>query len=525
MRKYLFLLCLLLFTVGAQAQFSGNGSGTANDPYQITDAYELSEVRNDLTASYKLMNDIDLTEWINDNNPTAGWAPIGTGGTSFSGTFDGNNKCIYGLKIDRSSLDYIGLFGNCGGTISNVMLVKPIIKGRDNVGLFGYNYGKISNVILVKPIIEGRDNVGGLSGYSLSTMIANCLVISGVVTGRSYVGGVVGYLGNSITGCYCNTIVMGTDNVGGIVGGLKGTATNNIFSGNVSATGQHSGGVSGCYRTNSTSDFVKYNYVMGSMKGKESVGGIIGVSSKSNGYISNNVCIADEISTTSSSYIPYRISQLVGTGNLAWAKTRLFQNGKEIVAEDNKQNGTSYGEKTLKRSTTYIGIGWDFNNTWTIAEGESYPYLKAQTDYPTVTSCEAGSKCLVKGTAPTGGKITVIAGEGIYSSTILDNSWEVSLGAMKEGEVIQVFSQMEGKLPSLVVTAVVTKGGGISPDIVKGDANGDSSVDTADVVAIVNHILGKSSVSFVEGNADLNGDGQVSVDDAVATVQLILDKQ
>lgn len=79
------------------------------------------------------------------------------------------------------------------------MLVKPIIKGRDNVGLFGYNYGKISNVILVKPIIEGRDNVGGLSGYSLSTMIANCLVISGVVTGRSYVGGVVGYLGNSIT--------------------------------------------------------------------------------------------------------------------------------------------------------------------------------------------------------------------------------------------------------------------------------------------------------------------------------------
>ena len=50
-------------------------------------------------------------------------------------------------------------------------------------------------------------------------------------------------------------------------------------------------------------------------------------------------------------------------------------------------------------------------------------------------------------------------------------------------------------------------------------------MDTVDAVAIVNHILGKSSVSFVEANADLNGDGQVSVDDAVATVQLILDKQ
>ncbi len=499
MRKYLVLLCLLLFTVGAQAQFSGKGSGTANDPYQITDAYELSEIRNDLAAFYRLMNDIDLTEWINDNNPTAGWAPIGTSTAPFTGIFDGNNQCIYGLKIDRSSLD--------------------------NIGLFGYvNKGKISNATLVKPIIKGRNNVGGITGAQGD--ITNCVIIGGSITGNSTVGGIVGYFnkGSIITGCYCNAVVTGgTDYVGGVVGSLSyGSVTNNIFSGDISATGQRVGGISGGLSNSNT--VITYNYVTGSIEGREYVGGIVGI----DGYsyynkISNNVCIADEVRATSST--PYRISIQVDAGNLAWAKTRLIQNGKEIVAEDNESNGTSYGEKTLKRSTTYIGIGWDFNNTWTIVEGESYPYLKAQTDYPTVTSCEAGSKCLAKGTAPTGGKITVIAGEGIYSSTILDNSWEVSLGAMKEGEVIQVFSQMEGKLPSLVVTAVVTKGGGISPDIVKGDANGDSSVDTADVVAIVNHILGKSSVSFVEGNADLNGDGQVSVDDAVATVQLILDKQ
>lgn len=497
MRKCLFLLCLLLFAVGGvQAQFSGKGAGTANDPYQITDAYELSEVRNDLAAFYKLMNDIDLTEWINDNNPTAGWAPIGTPTAPFTGTFDGNNKCIYGLKIDRSSLDNIGLFG---------------IADR----------GKISNVTLVKPIIKGRDNVGGITGAH--GVITNCVIIGGSITGYSTVGGIAGsFNGGSIIGCYCNAIVRGADYVGGIGGQLgNGSATNNIFSGDVSATGQRVGGISGyLFSYNSV---ITYNYMTGSIEGREYVGGIVGICIYTNNTISNNVCIADEVRATSS--IPYRITRELATGNLAWAKTRLIQNGKEIVAEDNEQNGTSYGEKTLKRSTTYVGIGWDFNNTWTIAEGESYPYLKAQTDYPTITSCEAGSKCLVKGTAPTGGKITVIAGEGIYSSTILDNTWEVSLGAMKEGEVIQVFSQMEGKLPSLVVTAVVTKGGGISPDIVKGDANGDSSVDTADVVAIVNHILGKSSVSFVENNADLNGDGQVSVDDAVATVQLILDKQ
>ncbi|MFR8836441.1 dockerin type I repeat-containing protein [Bacteroides nordii] len=496
MRKYLVFLCLLLFAVGAQAQFSGNGAGTANDPYQITDGYELSEVRNDLAAFYKLMNDIDLTEWINDNNPTGGWAPIGTYAVPFAGTFDGNNKCIYGLKIDRSSLDNIGLFGFANG-------------------------GKISNVTLVKPIIKGRSNVGGITGAQGD--ITNCVIIGGSIAGNSIVGGIAGYFnGNSIIGCYCNAIVGGLDYVGGIGGQLgQGSAMNNIFSGDVSSTGKYVGGISGYLSNYNT--VITDNYVTGDIEGGEYVGGIVGIYSYSNNTISNNVCIADEVRATSS--IPYRISQYADAGNLAWAKTRLIQNGKEIVAEDNESNGTSYGEKTLKRSTTYIGIGWDFNNTWTITEEESYPYLKKQTDYPVVTSCEAGSKCMVKGTAPTGGKITVIAGEGIYSSTILDNTWEVSLGAMKEGEVIQVFSQMEGKLPSLVVTAVVTKGEVVTPDIVKGDANGDSSVDTADVVAIVNHILGKSSVSFVENNADLNGDGQVSVDDAVATVQLILDKQ
>lgn len=497
MRKYLFLLCLLLFTVGAQAQFSGNGSGTANDPYQITDAYELSEVRNDLAAFYKLMNDIDLTEWINDNNPTAGWAPIGTSAVPFTGTFEGNNKCIYGLKINRPSLDYIGLFGYSG------------------------NGGKISNTILVCPIIEGHNFVGGFCG--LTGEITGCMIINGMISGTSQIGGIAGRSDNyqNIKECFCYAEITGVNYVGGIAGDLSGGTMNCFFGGNISASGSDIGGITGCVYNFPS---VTRNYVTGSIKGGSYVGGIVGVRNSSyTHYTLNNVCIADAVDATSS--VPYRISGYSGANNLAWAKTRLIQNGKEIVAEDNESNGTSYGEKTLKRSTTYIGIGWDFNNTWTIAEGESYPYLKAQTDYPTITSCEAGSKCLVKGTAPTGGKITVIAGEGIYSSTILDNSWEVSLGAMKEGEVIQVFSQMEGKLPSLVVTAVVTKGGGISPDIVKGDANGDSSVDTADVVAIVNHILGRSSVSFVEGNADLNGDGQVSVDDAVATVQLILDKQ
>lgn len=48
-----------------------------------------------------------------------------------------------------------------------------------------------------------------------------------------------------------------------------------------------------------------------------------------------------------------------------------------------------------------------------------------------------------------------------------------------------------------------------------GDANGDGKVDTADVVAIVNHLSGKSDSSFSQKAADANGDGKIDVSDVV----------
>mgnify|MGYP001348614978 FL=1 len=95
MKKNLFVLCLLLCTTTlVRAQFGGKGAGTDSDPYQITNADELFEVRNDLLASYKMMNDVDLEQWIEEDNPTQGWSPIGNTDTPFQGTFDGNNKVI-----------------------------------------------------------------------------------------------------------------------------------------------------------------------------------------------------------------------------------------------------------------------------------------------------------------------------------------------------------------------------------------------------------------------------------------------
>ena len=55
-----------------------------------------------------------------------------------------------------------------------------------------------------------------------------------------------------------------------------------------------------------------------------------------------------------------------------------------------------------------------------------------------------------------------------------------------------------------------------------GDVNRDKLVDVADVVSIVNKILGEPDVHFSESAADINHDGKIDVDDIVAVINMIL---
>ena len=55
-----------------------------------------------------------------------------------------------------------------------------------------------------------------------------------------------------------------------------------------------------------------------------------------------------------------------------------------------------------------------------------------------------------------------------------------------------------------------------------GDANGDGTVNAADIVEVVNYIMGSPSGKFDIGNADVNGDGTVNAADIVTIVNLIM---
>ena len=60
--------------------------------------------------------------------------------------------------------------------------------------------------------------------------------------------------------------------------------------------------------------------------------------------------------------------------------------------------------------------------------------------------------------------------------------------------------------------------------VLKGDANGDGSVDIADAVCIVNHVVGKPNSTFVPAAADANGDGDIDIADAVRIVNYVVGK-
>jgi len=104
MKRKLTFAALFLCTLMTYAQFSGSGSGTKNDPYLILNPIQLNQMRNYLNKSgvyFKVMADIDLEEFIEDEWGSLGWQPIGTSGNMFDGILDGNGHSITGLWSKR----------------------------------------------------------------------------------------------------------------------------------------------------------------------------------------------------------------------------------------------------------------------------------------------------------------------------------------------------------------------------------------------------------------------------------------
>jgi PKD repeat protein len=104
------LIVLLCFVPMAGA-FSGSGDGTSGDPYQITNYSQLNEMRNNYTARYILMNDIDC---IGNT-----WTPMNH--FSGNGQLNGQFYAIKNLYINTTGT-YVAFMGNGANSMSHTVL-------------------------------------------------------------------------------------------------------------------------------------------------------------------------------------------------------------------------------------------------------------------------------------------------------------------------------------------------------------------------------------------------------------------
>ncbi len=273
MKKTLFVFMAVLLCSYSLFSFAG-GNGTPGNPYQITTSLHLDDVRNHLTSSFVLMNDLDLTTDCAEGgvfyNGGQGWIPIGVYAHdddynpiydyAFKGNFNGNQHKIMGLLIQITAKNgpKIGynycysLFGYLNGaTISDLKVEGNVLTNVSDCALLA---GRIENGSLIQRCytggsVTGDASVGGLVGVCTESNISQSFSETNV-SGSYCCGGLVGYLSadSAITDCYTSSQVYYTGDcyyLGGLVGCTNGTITNCFVVGSVS--GANSGGFLGSY--------------------------------------------------------------------------------------------------------------------------------------------------------------------------------------------------------------------------------------------------------------------------------------
>lgn len=338
-----------------------------------------------LSGSYILIRDLDFSnddsycqpetykeQWTNEN----GWMVIGSFKIPFTGIFNGNNKKIKNLYINRPAEEngeYLGLFGHTrNATINNLKL--------ENVSIFGYKHA------------------GALSAFSEETNISNCSSSGSVSTIEKVAGGLIGVLDvGTVTNSYSNCNVSSEDNfTGGLIATIFNGSLNNSFAtGNVSGITEV-GGLVGYIH--GTSDILN-SYSIGNVNGKNSVGGFVGSVNGNNVTIIDSYSLGDVIIFFDSAYSSLYVGGFIGNGSNIYT---CYSTGRVIYS--NETDPTDKGFSTIGITGYYnywnkdtslqltsggneIGLTdsqmknsdsfnkWDFETVWAIDEGNSYPYL------------------------------------------------------------------------------------------------------------------------------------------------------
>ncbi|WP_277465077.1 GLUG motif-containing protein [Parabacteroides sp. PF5-6] len=285
--------------------------------------------------TFTMTEDIDLTDLLADAETyPEGWVTIGKDfNHKFNGTFNGGNFKISGLKFTGSLM---GLFGFIGedGTVQNL------------------------HIETAKEGINGDMDIAGLA-YCNEGIIEQCGV-SGKITSSTTTGYAPGAAGlvyennGSITYCYSTADITGTSTtgdpayIGGLVCANYDEIENCYATGAVTITGTHNKNAAGGLLYGNAGTVIN-SYATGPLTAE---GGMTGF-------------IVKNYETT----------------------TNCYYNNEIKGYPEADDNATGLSEAEMKKAASFVEE-WDFEDTWAIDEGSSYPYLawagKMETETPGV---------------------------------------------------------------------------------------------------------------------------------------------
>ena len=421
------LIVMCLLTVNAPITgFALETDGEVSIPVRTIE--ELYNIRDDLTAKYVLMNDIDLTsatakggDWDFEGR---GWNPIGSddiyaADKTFSGTFDGNGHSITGMRIDTngsrpqgSKMINAGLFSNVSGEVKNLNLIDSTVSAYSSNGtcvgiLAARNSGKISNCTVsgnstAESPYGGYSYAGGMIGINTG-IIQNCgssvnVNVKGMT--YSYAGGIAACSSSTenlvaIQNCFNKGKVYATAT---ITGAPQGIVTESASAGGI--VGQSSKGViSQCYNngniesivSTSNSQYANFRAYAGGIAGESGncspeYQSIIESYNSGNVYaqaqrpyaggIAGTCCEAKNcynIGTTSASN---GSTTDVGFG-IALSSHSSFENCYYLSGSGrNSKGATALTAGQMKLSSMFKGF--DFDTIWQQNKNAVYPYPQLQ---------------------------------------------------------------------------------------------------------------------------------------------------
>ncbi|WP_322992219.1 YDG domain-containing protein [Limnohabitans sp.] len=239
---------------------------------KVSSGHQLQLMGLKPSVSYALQNSISFGS--TDVWDSAGFIPVGTTNSPFTGSFTGSalfsgsqticpaasGGCtISDLTINSTQARPVGLFGTVGSgaTLAGIRLLNANVTGVESVGaVVGSNAGTLSFSSSTGTVSSTNSTntgygVGGIVGENTGAVdrVFSMATVTGTLGANMLAGGVIGFnqTGGTLSNAYAASLgsISSGGFAGGLAGGNMGTISNSYAAGPVTGASTVSGGLVG----------------------------------------------------------------------------------------------------------------------------------------------------------------------------------------------------------------------------------------------------------------------------------------